>query len=221
MIYKSTYIIHFFIGDDIMKFGYIRVSSTEQNESRQIEELLKHNVLQHNIFIDKLSGKNFEREQYQKLKIKVRCGDEIYFHELDRLGRNKQEIKQELLDFKKQGVMIRFLDIPTTLMNFNEFGELQKSIMEMVNTILIEVLSTQAETELIKIKKRQAEGIVIAKKQGKYTGRKAKELPKNFPKLYDRWKNNELSATEFCKILEYKSRSTLYLKIKQYENTLK
>ncbi|WP_454965143.1 recombinase family protein [Filifactor alocis] len=200
-----------------MKFGYIRVSSTEQNESRQIEELLKHNVLQHNIFIDKLSGKNFEREQYQKLKIKVRCGDEIYFHELDRLGRNKQEIKQELLDFKKQGVMIRFLDIPTTLMNFNEFGEMQKSIMEMVNNILIEVLSTQAETELVKIRKRQAEGIAIAKAQGKYTGRKAKPLPGNFEKLYRRWKNKEISGTEFTKILGYKSRSTFYLKIKQYE----
>lgn len=200
-----------------MKFGYIRVSSTEQNESRQVEELLKHNVSQHNIFIDKLSGKNFEREQYQKLKIKARYGDEIYFHELDRLGRNKQEIKQELLDFKKQGVMIRFLDIPTTLMNFNEFGEMQKSIMEMVNNILIEVLSTQAETELIKIKKRQAEGIAIAKAQGKYTGRKANPLPGNFEKLYRRWKNKEISGTEFTKILGYKSRSTFYLKIKQYE----
>ena len=113
--------------------------------------------------------------------------------------------------------MIRFLDIPTTLMNFNEFGEMQKSIMEMVNNILIEVLSTQAETELIKIKKRQAEGIAIAKAQGKYTGRKAKPLPGNFEKLYRRWKNKEISGTEFTKILGYKSRSTFYLKIKQYE----
>lgn len=132
-------------------------------------------------------------------------------------SRNDYRIK----NITNQGVVVRILDVPTTLMDFSVFGELQKSIMEMVNTILIEVLSTQAETELIKIKKRQAEGIAIAKKQGKYTGRKAKELPKNFPKLYDRWKNKELSATEFCKILEYKSRSTLYLKIKQYENTLK
>ena len=204
-----------------MKFGYIRVSTKEQNEERQIEELLKYKIDRKNIFIDKETGKTFQRENYILLKNKLRFGDEIFFHELDRVGRTKKEMKDELQKMTEQGVIVRILDVPTTLMDFSVFGELQKSIMEMVNTILIEVLSTQAETELLKIKKRQAEGISIAKKQGKYTGRKAKELPKNFPKLYDRWKNKELSATEFCKILEYKSRSTLYLKIKQYKSTLK
>ena len=203
-----------------MKFGYIRVSTKEQNEERQIEELLKYKIDRKNIFIDKETGKTFQRKNYILLKNKLRFGDEIFFHELDRVGRTKKEMKDELQKMTNQGVVVRILDVPTTLMDFSVFGELQKSIMEMVNTILIEVLSTQAETELIKIKKRQAEGIAIAKKQGKYTGRKAKELPKNFPKLYDRWKNKELSATEFCKILEYKSRSTLYLKIKHYENNL-
>lgn len=203
-----------------MKFGYIRVSTKEQNEERQIEELLKYKIDRKNIFIDKETGKTFQRKNYILLKNKLRFGDEIFFHELDRVGRTKKEMKDELQKMTNQGVVVRILDVPTTLMDFSVFGELQKSIMEMVNTILIEVLSTQAETELIKIRKRQAEGIAIAKKQGKYTGRKAKELPKNFPKLYDRWKNKELSATEFCKILEYKSRSTLYLKIKQYENNL-
>ena len=182
---------------------------------------MKYKIDKKNIFIDKETGKTFQRKNYILLKNKLRFGDEIFFHELDRVGRTKKEMKDELQKMTNQGVVVRILDVPTTLMDFSVFGELQKSIMEMVNTILIEVLSTQAETELIKIKKRQAEGIAIAKKQGKYTGRKAKELPKNFPKLYDRWKNKELSATEFCKILEYKSRSTLYLKIKQYENTLK
>ena len=203
-----------------MKFGYIRVSTKEQNEERQIEELLKYKIDRKNIFINKETGKTFQRKNYILLKNKLRFGDEIFFHKLDRVGRTKKEMKDELQKMTNQGVVVRILDVPTTLMDFSVFGELQKSIMEMVNTILIEVLSTQAETELIKIKKRQAEGIAIAKKQGKYTGRKAKELPKNFPKLYDRWKNKELSATEFCKILEYKSRSTLYLKIKQYENNL-
>lgn len=203
-----------------MKFGYIRVSTKEQNEERQIEELLKYKIDRKNIFIDKETVKTFQRKNYILLKNKLRFGDEIFFHELDRVGRTKKEMKDELQKMTNQGIIVRILDVPTTLMDFSVFGELQKSIMEMVNTILIEVLSTQAETELIKIKKRQAEGIAIAKKQGKYTGRKAKELPKNFPKLYDRWKNKELSATEFCKILEYKSRSTLYLKIKQYENNL-
>lgn len=200
-----------------MKFAYIRVSSTEQNFQRQFFELEKY-VDSQMIFIDKISGKTFDRKHYQELKLKLRSGDEVYFHELDRLGRNKQEIKKELLYFKEQGVIVRFLDIPTSLMNYCEFGEMQKSIMEMVNNILIEVLSTQAETELTKIKKRQAEGISIAKAEGKYTGRKEQKLPGNFEKLYLRWKKKEISATEFCKLLGYKSRSTLYVKIKKFEN---
>ena len=200
-----------------MKFGYIRVSTKEQNEERQIEELLKYKIDRKNIFIDKETGKTFQRKNYILLKNKLRFGDEIFFHELDRVGRTKKEMKDELQKMTNQGVVVRILDVPTTLMDFSVFGELQKSIMEMVNTILIEVLSTQAETELIKIKKRQAEGIAIAKAQGKYTGRKAKPLPGNFEKLYRRWKNKEISGTEFTKILGYKSRSTFYLKIKQYE----
>lgn len=159
-----------------------------------------------------LSGNNLKTVSLSEI---IENEKNVLFREL-----TEKEMEDELQKMTNQGVVVRILDVPTTLMDFSVFGELQKSIMEMVNTILIEVLSTQAETELIKIKKRQAEGIAIAKKQGKYTGRKAKELPKNFPKLYDRWKNKELSATEFCKILEYKSRSTLYLKIKQYENNL-
>ena len=200
-----------------MKFGYIRVSTKEQNEERQIEELLKYKIDRKNIFIDKETGKTFQRKNYILLKNKLRFGDEIFFHELDRVGRTKKEMKDELQKMTNQGVVVRILDVPTTLMDFSVFGELQKSIMEMVNTILIEVLSTQAETELIKIRKRQAEGIAIAKAQGKYTGRKAKPLPGNFEKLYRRWKNKEISGTEFAKILGYKSRSTFYLRIKQYE----
>ena len=135
-----------------MKFAYLRVSTKEQNEDRQIAELIKYVNIQ-NIFIDKSSGKNFDRPHYKILKDKVRSGDEIYFKELDRLGRNKKQIKEELEYYKKNDIIVRFLDIPTTLMQFETFGEMQKSIMEMVNTILIEVLSTQAEAEYKKIKK--------------------------------------------------------------------
>lgn len=200
-----------------MKFGYIRVSSEEQNEERQINELLKYEVDPRNIFLDKISGISEEKKQYSFLKYKLREGDELYIHELDRLGRNKKEVKEELEELKREGILVRILDIPTTMMDFSEFGELQKSIMEMVNNILIEVLSTQAETELAKIKKRQAEGIAIAKRKGKYQGGKKKELPSNFGKLYGRWKNKEIKATEFCQLAGYKSRTSLYEKIRQYE----
>lgn len=205
-----------------MKYGYLRVSTKEQNESRQIAELLKY-VDSHNIFIDKSSGRNFERPNYKILKEKIIPEDEIYFKELDRLGRNKKEMLSELEYFKNRNVIIRILDIPTTLMDFTNFGELQKSIMDMVNTILIEVLSTQAESELKKIKQRQTEGIALAKENGKYSncGRKKINLleDKNFIFLYNQYKEKKIKAVDFAKMMNV-NRSTLYKKIKNYEKCL-
>ena len=200
-----------------MKFGYLRVSTKEQSEARQIAELIKYVDIQ-NIFVDKSSGKNFDRPQYKLLKDKARTGDEIYFKELDRLGRNKKQIKEELEYFKKQNIVVRFLDIPTTLMLFESFGEMQKSIMDMVNTILIEVLSTQAETEYKKIKQRQVEGIEIAKKNDKYKncGRPKIKLVNNFDLLYENYKDKKITGVDFAKMLGI-AKSTLYKKIKEYE----
>ncbi|WP_455089284.1 recombinase family protein [Peptoanaerobacter stomatis] len=204
-----------------MKYGYLRVSTKEQNEARQIAELLKY-VDNHNIFIDKSSGRNFERPNYKILKEKIIPGDEIYFKELDRLGRNKKEMLSELEYFKNRNVIIRILDIPTTLMDFTNFGELQKSIMDMVNTILIEVLSTQAESELKKIKQRQTEGIALAKENGKYSncGRKKINLreDKNFIFLYNQYKENKINKVDFAKMMNC-SRVTLYKKIREYEKS--
>ena len=204
-----------------MKIGYLRVSTIEQNEDRQILELKTHGV--EKFFTDKQSGKNFNREEYQKMKSILRAGDEIYFHELDRLGRNKKMIKEELEEFQRLNVVVRILDIPTTLMNFAEFGDMQRSIMEMINNILVEVLSTQAEAELNKNKKRQAEGIAAAKKAGKYKkcGRPKKELPKEFEALYEQYKAKKITATVFAKLLGYKNLESIYPLIKRYEESLK
>ena len=199
-----------------MKFGYIRVSSIEQNEERQRIELEKYLV--DRMYIDKQSGKNFNRQEYQKMKMQLRAGDEIFIHELDRLGRNKKMIKNELQDFLNKGILVRILDIPTTLMDFSGFGELQQSIMEMVNTILIEVLSTQAEAELTKIKKRQAEGIALAKESGKYArcGRPKKPIPSIFPILFEQWKDKKISTDELRIALGYKNRRSVYDLINRY-----
>lgn len=201
-----------------MKYGYLRVSTREQNESRQLEELIKYVDIK-NIYLDKSTGKNFDREQYKLLKEKIIPGDEIYFKELDRLGRNKVEVKEELEYFKKRNVLIHFLDIPTTMMNFQNFGDMQQTLMEMINSILIEVFSTLSETEYKKIRNRQSEGIAIAKEQGKYKncGRKKKEVDKNFEFLYTQYKEDQISAVDFAKMMNY-SRTTLYKKIKEYEN---
>ena len=201
-----------------MKYGYLRVSTKEQNESRQLEELIKYVDIK-NIYLDKTSGKNFDREQYRQLKEKIVPGDEIYFKELDRLGRNKNEVKSELEYFKARGVILRFLDIPTTLINFEDYGEMQKTLMEMINSILFEVYSTLSETEYKKIRNRQSEGIAIAKEQGKYKncGRKKKEVDQNFEFLYKQYKEDQINAVNFAKMMNY-SRTTLYKKIKEYEN---
>ncbi|WP_455089666.1 recombinase family protein [Peptoanaerobacter stomatis] len=203
-----------------MKYAYIRVSTKEQNVERQISELIKYVDVQ-NIYIDKASGRNFERPAYKLLKEKIVPEDEIYIKELDRLGRNKKEILQQLQYFRDRNIIIRILDIPTTLMEFENFGELQKSIMDLINNILIEFLSMQAENELKKIKQRQKEGIAIAKEKGKYEncGRPKRLVSedKNFIFLYNQYKDNKIKAVDFAKMMNC-SRTTLYKKINLYEN---
>lgn len=202
-----------------MKFGYLRVSTKEQNEDRQIAELIKYVDIQ-NIFIDKASGRNFDRPNYLLLKSKLRAGDEIYFKELDRLGRNKNQVKEELEFFRKNNIIVRFLDIPTTLMDFSSYGDMQKTLMEMVNTILIEVFTTLADTEYKKIKQRQSEGIKIAKEQGKYKNcgrpKKIASEDKNFIFLYEQYKSKKIKAIDFAKMMNM-PKSTLFLKIKEYK----
>ncbi|MBU5428436.1 recombinase family protein [Tissierella pigra] len=199
-----------------MIFGYIRVSSKDQNPQRQIEALKEYekNLKDENIFIDKQSGKDFNRDYYLDLKKILREGDTLIIKELDRLGRNKEMIKDELTWMNEKGVRTKILDIPTTLI---ELPEDNSWVIKMVNNILIEVLGSIAEEERIKIRQRQKEGIAIAKKEGKYKGRKPSELPKNFPSLYNRWKEGSITAVEFTKLLGYKSRNTTYKKIRQYE----
>lgn len=203
-----------------MIFGYIRVSDEDQNPQRQIEALKEYEkeLKDENIYIDKQSGKDFNRDNYLELKKILREGDTLIVKELDRFGRNKQMIKDELSCMNDKGVRTKILDIPTTLMDLPVENAW---VIKMVNNILIEVLGSIAEEERIKIRRRQKEGIAIAKREGKYKGRKPQELPKNFPSLYNRWKEGSITAVEFTKLLGYKSRNTTYKKIRQYEENLK
>ena len=171
-----------------MIFGYIRVSSKDQNPERQFEAIkeFEKEINDENIYLDKQTGKDFNREKYQELKLILREGDTLIVKELDRLGRNKEMIKDELSFLKNEGIRVKILNIPTTLMDLPEENAW---VIEMVNNILIEVLGAIAEDERNKIIERQAEGIIIAKREGIYKGRQADELPKNFPNLYNRWKD--------------------------------
>ena len=133
-----------------MMYGYARVSTAQkQNEARQIEALIAYGVEEKYIKIDKASGKDFNRENYQLLKNEIlRPGDTLVVKELDRLGRNKEQVKEELKYFKDNKIRVKILNIPTTLMDLPEG---QEWVFDMVNNILIEVLGAIAEDERIKI----------------------------------------------------------------------
>lgn len=162
-------------------YGYARVSTREQNEDRQLEALIRFGVPEQNIIVDKASGKDTEREGYQYLKRQIlRKGDTLVIKELDRLSRNKADIKRELEEFKAAGVRVKILDIPTTL---TDFPPEQDWVMDMINAILIEVLGSIAENERRKIRARQREGIEAAKKKNVRFGRPAKPLPDNWQEV--------------------------------------
>lgn len=187
--------------------GYARVSSQGQNLDRQILELKKY-VPEENIVVDKASGKDLERPGYQALKgpLGLRQGDELVIKSLDRLSRNKAEIKRELEWFRDHDIVLRVLDMPTTLL---ELGEEQKWIQEMVNNIIIEVMASLAEQERVQIRQRQREGIEAAKKKGKHLGRPKAELPENREEIIRDWQSGELTAKDAMQRLGV-SRSTFY-----------
>ncbi len=159
------------------KYFSARVSSKDQNLARQLAEAKKYGVPEENIFCDKITGRKKDRPEYDRMKSLLQRGDEVYFKELDRIGRDKCLIKEELEWFRERGVLVRILDVPTTLM---ELPSGQEWVFEMVNNILIEVLGTIAEQEWKKTKQRREEGIAampvvdgkrVSSKTGKGFGR--------------------------------------------------
>jgi len=188
-------------------YGYARVSSREQNEDRQIEALKNFGVPNENIIVDKCSGKDIERDGYQYLKRQIlRSGDTLVIKELDRLSRNKNDIKHELEYFNHMGVRIKILDIPTTL---TDFPAEQIWVMDMINAILIEMLGSIAENERNKIRTRQREGITAAKKKNIKFGRPKVTVPDNWNDISEQVKAKELTVSQAIKILNI-SRSSYY-----------
>lgn len=188
------------------KYLSVRVSAKDQNPARQVEIAKAHGVPPENIYVDKMSGRKKDRPNYDAMKSLLVEGDEVYFKELDRIGRNKSMIADELRWFKERGIIVRILDIPTTLI---EFPEGQGWVLEMVNNILIEVLSTIAEQEWEKTTKRREEGvaampIVNGKKVSSRTGRgfgRTSKSPANFPDVYERQQRGELSLKEALRLV--------------------
>lgn len=212
-----------------LKYAYCRISTTDQNIDRQIIAVKQFapDISDNNIFVDKKTGKDFEREQYQEMKVilehitKANLENEtieLIVEELDRLGRNADLIKKELMWFKEHNIIVRILEIPTTL---TEIDKNNRWVMEMVTNVLIEVYAQLAQVELEKRAKRQAEGIAVAKANGVYKGRKPIQLDnKQFELVYTRWRSNEITARQAMAELNIKA-NTFYRRVKEYETNKK
>lgn len=208
----------------IFNFAYARVSTDEQETERQKQAIKEYcpEIEEKDIFIDKATGKNFDRPSYQLMKSIIERVSteenqvELIIEEFDRLGRNKQQIQEELRWFKEHHTRVRILNLPTTLVDVP--GD-SSYLLEMVQNILIEVMGTIAEEELRMRKKRQMEGIEIARQQGKYRGRKPVQIEeKAFLDKYARWRKGEITAAEAMRLLGVKA-NTFYRRVALYEES--
>ena len=179
---------------DNRTFYYARVSSKDQNLDRQIAAFKSLGADDRDIVTDKESGQDFDRAGYQALKNSMlRQGDTLVVKSLDRLSRNKRDIKKELEWFKENDIRVKIIDLPTTMI---DLPKEQDWVTDMVNNILIEVLGTIAEQERATIKQRQAEGIQAAKSKGVKLGRPALQYPDNWNEVFTAWRNGEITAKE-------------------------
>lgn len=192
-------------------FGYVRVSSQEQNEDRQLISMEQAGVPDNNIYIDKQSGKDFNRPNYKRLVKKLRSGDTLFIKSIDRLGRNYEEIlNQWRIITKEKSVDVVVIDMP--LLDTRH----EKNLLgTFISDIVLQLLSYVSETERTNIKQRQAEGIAAAKKRGVKFGRPIKEMPPNFGELITQWEKKELTTQEIMKTYDM-SESTFYRRMREY-----
>ena len=179
-------------------YGYIRVSSKEQNEDRQVIAMEELNIPKKNVFMDKQSGKDFERPQYKRMMKKMKKGDVLYIKSIDRLGRNYTEIlEQWAMITKEKQVDIVVIDMP--LLDTRDRGRDLTGMF--VADLVLQILSYVAETEREFIRKRQAEGIAAAKAKGVKFGPKKKAMPEDFEEVKEMWEKGEISTREAGEIL--------------------
>lgn len=201
-----------------MNIGYVRVSSKDQNPERQVTKMQELGITEKYIFIDKESGKNFDRTEYAKMREKLREGDVLFIDSLDRLGRNYEAVKDEWKYITRElQADIVALDMGGVFdsRSFKAQGDIGKFIEDMMLT----TLSWVADQERKKIKTRQAEGIAIAKTEGKFKGRKPIEVDDSqFEQEYTLWKAGQITATTAMKHLGIKP-NTFYRRVAEYEKS--
>ena len=196
-----------------MIYGYIRVSSTDQNEDRQLIALRGKAVPEDHIYTDKQSGKDFNRPKYKRMLRKMKAGDLLYILSIDRLGRNYKEIQEQWrILTKEKGIDICVLDMP--LLDTRQGKDLMGTF---IADLVLQILSFVAENERANIRKRQAEGIAAAKARGVKFGRPPVPLPENFYAVHQAWRSKKISldqAAEACGMPV----GTFYYKARQFEN---
>jgi len=199
-------------GSNMKTYGYIRVSSQDQNEDRQLRAMEPLQIPQRQLFIDKQSGKDFNRPKYQKLIRILRPGDLLYVLSIDRLGRNYEEIQtQWRILTKEKGVDIVVLDMP--LLD----TRLHKDLMgTFIADLVLQILSFVAQSERDSIKKRQAQGIAAAKAKGVQFGRPVKTAPANFGEVVKQWEHKEITLADI-KTQYNLSRTTFYRRLREFK----
>ncbi len=192
-------------------YGYIRVSSIDQNEDRQLIALAEIGVPEKNIFMDKQSGKNFDRPHYQNLIKKLKSGDLLYILSIDRLGRNYEEIQNQWrILTKEKGVDICVIDMP--LLDTRGGKDLMGTF---IADLVLQILSFVAQSERENIRKRQEQGIAAAKAKGVRFGRPKKSVPDNFGKLVSDWEEKKVSFDDILKQCNT-SEATFYRRLREY-----
>lgn len=191
--------------------AYIRVSTKEQNSDRQREALHELGIEDRYIYEDKQSGKDFDRIGYQYMKKALENGDTLVIKELDRLGRNQEELKKEWEYFRDNEINVRVLDMPALNIDYND--ENLRPMVKMINNIIFEIMCWKAQNERETIKKRQAEGIKIAKEKNVKFGRPKVEIPDNFTEVCESWKRGEITATKAMELTGMK-RTNFYKQVK-------
>ena len=196
------------------QYGYVRVSSIDQNEDRQMIEMQRVGVPEANIFMDKQSGKNFDRPNYKRLVRKLREGDLLYILSIDRLGRNYEEIQNQWRVLtKEKGIDIVVIDMP--LLDTRQGKDLMGTF---IADLVLQILSFVAQSEREKIRERQEQGIAAAKARGVRFGRPKKPVPEDFPKLVRDWEKKRLSLPELLQMCDM-SEATFYRRLRELRLT--
>ncbi len=197
-------------------YGYVRISGTDQNEDRQMEAMRKKGVEESHIYVDKQSGRDFNRPGYLKMMGRLKEGDLLYVLSIDRLGRNYREVQEQWRVLTKEmGVDICVIDMP--LLDTRNGKDLMGTF---IADLVLQILSFVAESERDNIRKRQEQGIAVAKVKGVKFGRPRVQVPREFPEIVDEWERKEISFGEVLKRCGM-SQATFYRKLKGYRLEIK